>query len=282
MAGDWIKMRSNLRRHPKVVRIASALKADRLRVVGALHAVWSLFDEHSIDGQLLGYTLGAIDDDLGFPGLADAMVAIGWLASDGNDGLSLPEFDAHNSASAKRRAQEAERKKAERAASKSAPQDVREASASRADKSVTREEKRREDISSSLRSEEVARKRAAATAKPEGVTDATWADWLQLRKAKKAPVTETVVAQAQREAAKAGMALQRFLEIWCMRGSQGLQADWLRADERQQPRNGKTGETDFQRHERDTVAQFTGGLASRKTSNNDERSANASPVLGLD
>jgi hypothetical protein len=39
MAGDWIQMRVALQTHPKVVRIASALKADRLRVVGGLH--WS-------------------------------------------------------------------------------------------------------------------------------------------------------------------------------------------------------------------------------------------------
>jgi hypothetical protein len=41
-----------------------------------------------------------------------------------------------------------------------------------------------------------------------------------------------VLAQAASEAEKAGISLQRFLEVWCMRGSQGLQADWLRADER--------------------------------------------------
>ncbi|MQI04921.1 hypothetical protein EI057_02935 [Escherichia coli] len=32
MAGDWIKMRADLHTHPKVVRMASALKADRLRI----------------------------------------------------------------------------------------------------------------------------------------------------------------------------------------------------------------------------------------------------------
>lgn len=68
--------------------------------------------------------------------------------------------------------------------------------------------------------------------KPDDVTDQTWGDWLALRKAKRAPVSETVLSEAQREAVKAGMALERFLQIWVMRGSQGLQADWLRADER--------------------------------------------------
>lgn len=90
---------------------------------------------------------------------------------------------------------------------------------------------------SSLRSEVGApRKRAAAPAKverPDDVAEQTWADWLALRKAKKAPVTETVVQQARREAGKADMVLDDFLRIWCARGSQGLQADWIKPAERQ-------------------------------------------------
>ena len=138
-------MRSNLRRHPKVVRMSSALNADRLRVVGGLHAVWCLFDEHSEDGCLCGYTPAAIDDEIGWAGFCAQLIAIGWIESDGADGLLLPEFDTHNGASAKRRAQEADRKRADRAASKDHQQDVLETSASEADKKRTREEKRREE-----------------------------------------------------------------------------------------------------------------------------------------
>lgn len=71
--------------------------------------------------------------------------------------------------------------------------------------------------------------------KPDGVSEQTWGDWLKLRKAKRAPVTETVVGEAIREAAKAGMSLERFLTVWCARGSQGLQADWLKPNERAGP-----------------------------------------------
>ncbi|MEG2048925.1 MAG: hypothetical protein RR100_18915 [Comamonas sp.] len=60
------------------------------------------------------------------------------------------------------------------------------------------------------------------------MTDQTWADWQQLRKVKRAPVTETVVNGARSEAAKAGMTLEAFLQLWCIRGSQGLQAAWLK------------------------------------------------------
>jgi hypothetical protein len=79
--------------------------------------------------------------------------------------------------------------------------------------------------------QEQKKERARALPTPEGVSAQTWADWLTLRKAKKAPVTATVVAGAQSEAQKAGMSLDAFLRVWCSRGSQGLQADWLKPAE---------------------------------------------------
>ncbi|QKW95372.1 replication protein [Ralstonia phage RPZH6] len=118
--------------------MASALNADRLRIVGGLHAVWCLFDAHSEDGHLEGYTLAALDDLIGFPGFGAAMKAIGWL-EETPESLVTPRFDEHNGQSAKRRAQETQRKKDARA------------SASDADKMRSREEKRREE-DTSLRS----------------------------------------------------------------------------------------------------------------------------------
>ena len=106
----WIKMRTDLRNHPKVVRMSSALKADRLRIVGGLWSVWSTFDTHSVDGKLVGYTFFAIDEDLGWPGFGEAMAAVNWLIEVENEGLEIPEFDEHNGASAKRRATDTKRK----------------------------------------------------------------------------------------------------------------------------------------------------------------------------
>lgn len=74
---------------------------------------------------------------------------------------------------------------------------------------------------------------ATVVACPDGVGEEVWQDWLQLRKAKKAPVTQTVVNSATKEAEKAGVSLNAFLTIWCARGSQGLQAEWLKSNERQ-------------------------------------------------
>lgn len=102
-----------------------------------------------------------------------------------------------------------------------------------------------------------ARRRApmhsGAPAKPDGVMDQTWADWLQLRKIKRAPVTATVLDGATDEAAKAGLSLEAFLKIWCVRGSQGLQADWLKPAELQQYRGIAPQETPYQRQMREKM-----------------------------
>ena len=74
---------------------------------------------------------------------------------------------------------------------------------------------------------------------PPDVEQQIWDDWKQLRKAKNAPVTETVVNSARKEAAKANMAFQDFLSVWCARGSQGLQAEWLKPDERNLSKTGQ-------------------------------------------
>jgi hypothetical protein len=141
MAGDWIKMRIDLQTHPKVVRILSATGSDKFRVVGGLHSVWSVFDTHSADGKLDGYTPESLDHIIGWPGFAKAMIAVGWLVFDGAQLLVLPEFSEHNGKSGKRRAEDQKRKRNDR----KSPQSVRNLSAVDADKNLTREEKRREE-----------------------------------------------------------------------------------------------------------------------------------------
>jgi hypothetical protein len=135
MAGDWIKMRTDLLTSPKVVRMSSALNADRFRIAGGLLSVWSLFDAHSEDGILIGYDEKMLDELAAWSGFSCAMISVGWLLDNG-ESLELPRFEDHNGASAKRRAQDSDRKR-----------EGRKMSALEADKNRTREEKRREDIS---------------------------------------------------------------------------------------------------------------------------------------
>lgn len=132
-------MRVELQTHPKVVRILSAMRpqsvrsaTDKFWVIGGLHAVWCVFDTHSEDGVLVGYTPEALDHVIGLPGIAAAMMEVGWLEYDGAQTLVLPEFDEHNSQSAKRRAEDQKRKKAARK-SDPRPQSVRNLSANEED-----------------------------------------------------------------------------------------------------------------------------------------------------
>ncbi|WP_218189538.1 hypothetical protein [Pseudomonas sp. PA15(2017)] len=191
MAGDWIKMRTDLLTSPKVVRMASALNADRFRIVGGLLSVWSLFDAHSADGSLEGYSLDSLDDLAAWPGFSAAMLAVGWLVQ-ADSSLDLPRFEAHNGASAKRRAQDADRKR-----------EVRTASASDADKKPTREEKRRVKSNTPLppeapKPETKPAKFDPLSACPANVTPAVWAQWVACRKEQGKPLkVTTCTAQAE-------------------------------------------------------------------------------------
>lgn len=137
MAGDWIKMRIDLQSHPKVVRILSVTQSDKFRVIGGLHAMWSVFDVHSVDGLLPGYTLDMMDHVIGWPGFSHAVAAVGWLVEKDNQVLVMPEFIEHNGKSAKRRAEDQKRKRDARRSSDS-PANAGEKSGQNADKSGTR------------------------------------------------------------------------------------------------------------------------------------------------
>ena len=66
----------------------------------------------------------------------------------------------------------------------------------------------------------------AKISKPDEVADQVWADFLQVRKAKRSPLTATALAGIEREAAKAGIGLQQALEVCCESGWAGFKADW--------------------------------------------------------
>jgi len=71
------------------------------------------------------------------------------------------------------------------------------------------------------------KKTAAVAAPPEGVSQSVWEDFLQLRKAKKAPMTNAALAGIMREAEKAKWTLEQALTQCCMRGWTGFKADWV-------------------------------------------------------
>lgn len=60
-----------------------------------------------------------------------------------------------------------------------------------------------------------------------GVGETIAADWIALRKTKRAAVTQTAIAGVQREADKAGVSLDAALRICCERGWAGFKAEWV-------------------------------------------------------
>ena len=71
-----------------------------------------------------------------------------------------------------------------------------------------------------------------------GVSEQTANDWLALRKAKKALVTQTVITRICSEAEKAGMTAEATLALCCVRGWQGFEAKWVLAPSTGSPRAG--------------------------------------------
>jgi hypothetical protein len=111
----WIKVRHELLDAPEVRRISRAVGQSRFETYGKLIAVWMWFDRHSTDGFIEGETLEGVDELVG-EGFGAAMASVGWLKQD-EGGIWVPNWDRHNSASAKERALDQARKKRSRASS---------------------------------------------------------------------------------------------------------------------------------------------------------------------
>ena len=61
---------------------------------------------------------------------------------------------------------------------------------------------------------------------PDDVPESVWADFLTLRKAKRAPMTATALQSIRREADKAGISIADALATCCERGWQSFKAEW--------------------------------------------------------
>lgn len=176
MAGDWMKMRTNLWDDPRVARIVDLTDSCEALVIGGLYWLWSMADQHTEDGWLPGMSLRQIDRKSGVPGLGEALSDIGWLEAK-PDGVLIVRFDDHNGKSAKKRCQTASRVAKHKAGNASGGPESRTGNANSVTESVPGRylEKRREEKSStpdtSLHASEI----------PEGMTAAGWAGVLMKR-----------------------------------------------------------------------------------------------------
>ena len=80
---------------------------------------------------------------------------------------------------------------------------------------------------------------------PDGVDQKVWQDFVQLRKAKKAAITDTAIKGILREANKAGYSLQEALETCCSRGWVGFKASWVQEAVRTAPKSFAETEREF-------------------------------------
>ena len=145
MAGDWIKMRVDLADDPAVIGMASYLKIDEYEVIGRLHKLWSWADKHTTDGFVPHINGKWIDKHLDKSGFSSQMISVGWLSISSN-GVTFPLFDRHNGKSAKSRAENTERARLSRKVSDKSSTKIACLSQEKCDESVTREEKRREEV----------------------------------------------------------------------------------------------------------------------------------------
>lgn len=108
MAGDWIKMRTNLETDVRVIEMAATLDIPELHVVGCLWKLWSWADMHTHDGNAIRVTCVTLDRFTGVTGFADGLRKVGWLEGRDN-ALTFPRFAEHNGQTAKNRAETQQR-----------------------------------------------------------------------------------------------------------------------------------------------------------------------------
>lgn len=84
-------------------------------------------------------------------------------------------------------------------------------------------------------------KKTTIIKKPDDVSNQVWNDFNNLREAKKAPVTETVISRMRQEAQKINWTLEQAIIETCAQGWQGFKADYVRNRNSNQKSNQKSG-----------------------------------------
>jgi hypothetical protein len=135
-ANDWIKMRVNLWTHPKVLTLAVKLQVPKATVIGCLHGVWTVADQHAKDDGRLEMAAEVLDSVIETPGFCLMLEAVGWITI-GDGWVQFIDYAEHNGSTAKSRAENTNRQRTSRS--------CRASVAQKRDASATRGEESRED-----------------------------------------------------------------------------------------------------------------------------------------
>lgn len=233
MAGEWIKMRTNLWDDPRVSQVCDMTGAKEAAVIGALYWLWASADEHTEDGFMPGLSKAGIDRKTGIAGFGESMTSIGWI-KDGEGGITICNFSDHNGASAKRRAADAQRKANSRNLSASEADMPQTNGGQNAPDCGAREEKRIEEKNKDLKTNTTpsavsSKFDFAKSLSDAGVPEKHIASWLKVRKAKRGVNTEEAYAGFVREATVAGLTIPDAVLICVERSWAGIKADWLQS-----------------------------------------------------
>lgn len=169
MALEWIKFELHTSNKSEVWEMAGRLGIDPDAVVGKLLRVWGWFSNHTIDGNAPSVTKALLDRDCGVTGFCAAMVEAGWMIEE--DGrIRLPNFDRHNSQTAKNRALTAKRVANHKVKSNASSVTSRVSSA------LPREDKIRKELSPPTQAREDVQKESS----PQWL-DQIWEKWSDYR-----------------------------------------------------------------------------------------------------
>lgn len=83
MAGDWIKMRSDLFTAPQFDRLRCELQTSPAEVLVLLYRLAGWFEKHGDYGHMKADDAQAIDDFLQRPGFSEHLKGCGWLKESG-------------------------------------------------------------------------------------------------------------------------------------------------------------------------------------------------------
>lgn len=209
MAGEWIKVRTNLWNDPRVSRLCDQTNQPEAMVVGGLYWLWATADEHTETGIMVGLSISGIDRKTGIPGFGIALVAVGWIA-DHPEGIRLERFDEHNGASAKQRAQTAKRVANSRNSLNVTPKSEI-GNARTVTGALPREEKRRE---------EEEKKEPKAKSKSSATGSRLPADW-------KPTPADIEYCKTERPELRPSLVATNFYDYWTSKaGAAGRKVDW--------------------------------------------------------
>ena len=100
-----------------------------------------------------------------------------------------------------------------------------------------------------------------ALARPDGVSEQVWSDYLAHRKQLKANLTQTALTAISKQAVLAGWSLEETLSECILRGWRGFKADWVKGDKHGHKRNGEKPRSPADRFRQRLAEQESDGKA---------------------